>query len=157
VANHLYAHGPLVFSEESHKGITDLKAFLLANVNDERTYKLLWTTLLNIFSVGYISKTIDMSTNEQSLLQNALAIVKRFGVLCHYLKNMCQQHFKPRFGVMIDNFIQIVNSRRLVTHDKLLSRVDISQVLNEVAKASAFTQPSIKQDIEAATKDNEAI
>lgn len=98
-----------------------------------------------------------MKTSEDSLLQRSLTIVKRFGVLCHYLKNLCQQHFKPRFGVMVDNFIQIVNSRRLVTHDKLLSRVDLSQVLIEVAKASATNHPSIEQDIDAAAKDNDAI
>ena len=86
----------------------------------------MWRTLLNIFSVEYIAKTIDMKTNENSLLQHALAIVKRFGVLCHYLKNMCQQHFKHRFGVMIDNFIRIENSRRLVTDVKLLSRIEVS-------------------------------
>jgi len=47
--------------------------------------------------------------------------MKEFGVLGHFLKSMCQQHFKPRFGVMIDNFVQIFNSRRLVSADGLLS------------------------------------
>ena len=106
----------------------------------------------NIFSRGYFLSTIA-EADSKTLLQRSLTIVKRFGVLCHYLKNLCQQHFKPRFGVMVDNFVQIVNSRRLVTHDKLLSRGNLNNELIALSKASAF-QSSITLDIKAALKDN---
>ena len=133
MANHLYARGPLVFSHpgtEGTEGITDLRSYLLASVTDEKTQQLLWKTLENIFTKKFIESTIDLKTNEDEFLSRAMAIAKRFGVLSHFLKNLCQQHCKPTFGVMIDNFIRIDNSRRLVTDDvKLLTREEVKGIL----------------------------
>ena len=122
VANHLYADGPMKVSHEACEGITDLKWFLNAPLSDANMRSLLEKTLLSIFSADLVHSFLaDKTEDGQNAQRLALSMLKEFAVLGHYLRSMCQQHFKPRFGVMIDNFIQIINSRRIVSDATLLS------------------------------------
>ena len=96
---------------------------------------------------AFLSETSECGEDAQ---RHALIILKEFAVLGHFLKCMCQQHFKPRFGVMIDNFVQIYNSRRLVSDDTLLSKNDVHLEITQKILQNSATAKSLIDDIKVA-------
>lgn len=110
-------------------------------------------TLLNIFSKQFVQSFFyDDTEAANHLRRKGLKLMQDFGTLAHHLKSMCQQHFKPTFGVMIDHFVQIKNSRRMVTHARLKFRVEVEQALITLAAKGPATL--LAAGINAAISDN---
>ena len=153
VAHHLYADGVLQVSFERSTGIEDFKAFFLATDSEQLMPPLFEATLLNIFSKQFVQQFFyDNTDAAEHLRRKGLKLMQDFGTLAHHLKSMCQQHFKPTFGVMIDNFVQLKNSRRMVTHARLKFRVEVQQELMELAAEGPTTL--LAAGINAAISDN---
>ena len=54
---------------------------------------------------------------------------------------------------MIDNFVQIFNSRRLVSDDRLLSRQSVLNVLKELVIENVSTHKKLIDDITTALEE----
>lgn len=153
VAHHLYADGVLEVSFERSTGIKDFKTFFLATESDPEMKQLFEATLHNIFSKEFVQSFFNDNTETAQLLRRkGLKIMQEFGTLAHHLKSMCQQHFKPTFGVMIDHFVQLKNSRRMVTHKRLKSRKEVEKALEALSEKGPSTLLAL--GINAAISDN---
>jgi len=128
LANHLYAVAPLRVSEEENKGITDLPAFILAKYSDARTESLVQKTLENVFSRAKVQELLGDAIKNLTMRQ-AASIFKEFALMSHFLKQLCQQHFQPRFGATVDKFLQLTNSRRTIPQNRVLDRIAVEDIL----------------------------
>ena len=88
-------------------------------------------------------------------MRSVLPIFKEFALMGHFLKQMCQQHFQPRFGATVDNFLQIKNSRRVIPLGRVIERSAKDKVLWKLVQSNKGT--NLEVTISAAILDNSNI
>jgi hypothetical protein len=163
---HLYARGPLLIcsvpSPERTPGILDLAAFFNASYDDADGWMkaMLQTSVLNIFSDTLFNSTVGRQDSDV-LIRNLTKTFKQVAIIAHCTKALCQQHFKLRFGAIMDNFLALHSCRRLVefTDDfQIPKRQSLFDALAKLAKNDQDVSNFLLQaGLEAAIAENDSI
>ncbi len=159
-ANHLYAEGPMQLIQGDTLGINSLPAFINATQQDNtELMNNLQVTLNNIFTEELLQKTglldYDKAHNDSWVL--SMKTFKFFALMGHFAKTMCQQHFKVRFGAIVDSFLPLTSSRRLLSLSEDSRVPQRSEMWMLLTKEMNGNDEAYTDGILAATKENEQI
>ena len=162
-AHNLYADGVMQISARDDngmlaKGIFDLESFVDAGLDSEELANDLKASVLKVFTEELMKNTLSSSSDDeqnQTYVLQALETFKFFGILGYKLKNMCRQHFAPRAGVVVDNFIQYENCRRLVEDCGLLTREEVAALMETMTKDNP--QSPLSLAFNSALEENQQI
>ena len=86
---------------------------------------------------------------------------KQLALIGHHTKTFCLQHFNRRYGVIMDNFIQLHNCRRVVEFTdsfRIPERESLLAALDELVKGDKLADHLVLAlGMEAATEENRQV
>lgn len=162
LCHNLYADGVMLIASKKDDqlfyGLGTLEAFINSKLDENETLgENLGSSITNVFTDALLKSTIysDQNANQDMFKEMALDVFKSYTVLGFLLQSMCQQHFKPRCGVVIDNFIQYKNCRRLVEGNPFLTRANLDELIKKLPSNNGKSVMEVA--IDAATEENNMI